>query len=60
MAENLYGYGLDFENPYGRNTTGHTGVKLRRFGVKKGLQVGLEVDLHARGLQRCLQPGKRL
>ena len=24
MAENLYGYGLDFENPYGRNTTGHT------------------------------------
>jgi hypothetical protein len=25
MAENLYGYGLDFENPYGRNTTGHTG-----------------------------------
>jgi hypothetical protein len=24
MAKNPYGYGLDFENPYGRNTTGHT------------------------------------
>ena len=24
MAKNLYGYGLDFENLYGRNTTDYT------------------------------------
>ena len=26
MAKNLYGYGLDFENLYGRNTTDYTGI----------------------------------
>jgi hypothetical protein len=24
MAKNLYGYGLNLENPYGRDTTGDT------------------------------------
>src|SRR5271155_227195 len=28
MAKNLYHYGLDFENPYGRNTTDYTGEEL--------------------------------
>jgi hypothetical protein len=36
------------------------GVGVKGFvGGVKGSQVGLEVDLHARGLQRHLQPRKR-
>ena len=45
MAENLYGYGLDFENPYGRNTTGHTG-KLNDVFIKEenGLEHFVEIS----------------
>jgi hypothetical protein len=43
MAENLYGYGLDFENPYGRNTTGP------HWGLTSALDV-LDIGLHLSGL----------
>jgi hypothetical protein len=57
MAENLYGYGLNFENPYGRNTTGHTA------SVYRLAQMGLDmasIPAMSSDCERVFSQGKLL
>jgi hypothetical protein len=39
MAQNLYHYGLDFENPYGRNTTDYTVRSLDGLWLREPIQL---------------------